>query len=377
MAHVTSTPGYRATGGPLAAAPLLCQTGLVRSDEHHVGLERALERSTAVPRRPTEMVLMARVARRYYLEDRSKTEIADELGISRFRVARLLETARRDGMVRIEIKAPGRVDTDLSEQLLRTFDLDHAIVLDAADDDVPALRRMLGTAVGDVLHEVVTADGVLGVAWARSLEGIAKGLGKIAACPVVQLTGALPDPDGSDIINLVRRVAQVGGGSPHVFYAPLVAPDAASARAVRRQPDVQHALELAARVTVAVVGIGAWGPGLSTVYDNVGVEDRRRAAALGTVGEISGAFIDHLGRPVTTALTKRIIGVTAEQLRDVDTVISAAYGADKAGAVLAALRGGLVNGLITHTGLARALLDEAAEAGGDAGSGRVPDAIAD
>lgn len=328
-------------------------------------------------RRPTEMILMARVARRYYLEDRSKTEIADELGISRFRVARLLDTARRDGMVRIEIRAPERVDTDLSEQLIRTFDLDHAIVLDVADDDVAALRRMLGSAVGDVLRDVVTTEGVLGVAWARSLEGIAAGLGKIAACPVVQLTGALPDPDGSDIINLVRRVAQVGGGSPHVFYAPLVAPDAASARVVRRQPDVSHAMELASRVTVAVVGIGAWGPGLSTVYDNVGLEDRRRAAALGTVGEISGAFIDHLGRPVTSPLTKRIIGVTAEQLRGIDTVISAAYGADKAGAVLAALRGGLVNGLITHTGLARALLDEAGDADVTTAPARVIDALAD
>ena len=38
---------------------------------------------------------MARVARHYYLDDRSKSDIADDLGISRFRVARMLEAARR------------------------------------------------------------------------------------------------------------------------------------------------------------------------------------------------------------------------------------------------------------------------------------------
>ena len=40
--------------------------------------------------------------RRYYLDGASKSEIAAELGISRFKVARLLERARREGIVRID-----------------------------------------------------------------------------------------------------------------------------------------------------------------------------------------------------------------------------------------------------------------------------------
>jgi DNA-binding transcriptional regulator LsrR (DeoR family) len=173
----------------------------------------------------------------------------------------------------------------------------------------------------------------------------------------VQLTGALSGPDGSDIIDLVRRVAQAGGGTPLVYYAPLVAPDAASARVVRRQPDVSRAIELAAKVTVAVVGIGAWSAGLSTIFDTVEPDARERARTLGTIGEISGALIDADGCAVASPLSRRIIGVTAEQLEAIDVVISVAYGEGKAAAVAAALRGGLVNGLITHTGLARALLD--------------------
>ena len=39
-------------------------------------------------------------------------------------------------------------------------------------------------------------------------------------------------------------------------------------------------------------------------------------------------------------------------------VISVAYGEEKAPAVAAAIRGGLVSGLITHTALAHALLDD-------------------
>ena len=63
---------------------------------------------------PAELVLMASVARSHYVEGRAKTEIAQQFGISRFKVARLLELARDTGLVRIEIDRPGALDIALS-----------------------------------------------------------------------------------------------------------------------------------------------------------------------------------------------------------------------------------------------------------------------
>src|SRR6266571_5953184 len=248
----------------------------------------------------------------YYLDDRSKTEIADELSISRFRVARLLDSARRSGLVRIEIEAPGKVNTDLSAQLQAAFGLAHAIVVDISDDDPVVLRRHLGEAAADVLREIVKADDVLGLAWARSLSGIGLALDGFVPCPVVQLTGALSRPDAIDVLELVRRVARVGGGSAHVYYAPLVAADAATARILRRQPDVMSVAALLPAVTVAVVGIGAWAEGLSTVFDAVEPDTRERVRRAGVVGEISGVLIDRNGREVITPLSRRIIGITGQ-----------------------------------------------------------------
>ncbi|WP_375479846.1 sugar-binding transcriptional regulator [uncultured Jatrophihabitans sp.] len=331
-----------------------------------------------MPPTPTEHVLLARVARGYYLEDRSKSDIADELGISRFRVARLLEAARREGVVSIEVVSPPGYDTDLSVRLQQRFGLTKAVVVNAEEDQPDALRDQLGLVAADVLHDVVGRDDVLGLAWARSLRGIGHSANRLPACPVVQLTGALPGPDGSDVLELVRRVTRASGGTPHVFYAPLVAPDAASARTLRRQPEVARAAELASRVTVAAVGIGAWQAKLSTIFDAVEPEARRRARELGAVGEISGVLVDAAGRPLVTPLSRRIIGVTGEQLREIRTVISVAYGRAKAVAVLAAVRGGLVNGLVTHAGLAEALLAaaDAADLVGAAGPAGPADAAA-
>jgi DNA-binding transcriptional regulator LsrR (DeoR family) len=312
-----------------------------------------------MPHRPTEVVLTARIARQYYLEDRSKSEIADDLGISRFRVARLLDVARRSGMVDIRIHSPDTLDTDLSERLQRAFGLAHAVVLDVPADDVRALRRNLGDTTVDVLKDLVTADDVLGVAWARSVVGVTEVIAKFPAVPVVQLTGALSSPEGSDVLEVVRGFARAGGGTPYVFYAPFIASDAATARTLRRQSDVARAMALVSTVTVAAVGIGAWRPGLSSIYDALEETARAKATTAGVVAEVSGVFVDVAGQAVATPLTRRMIGLSSDQLAAIKNVVAVAYGDEKAAAVRSVLIGGWITGLITHSSLARQLISGA------------------
>src|SRR6266536_1030302 len=67
---------------------------------------------------PAELVRLAAVARRFYLEGRSKLEIAEEFGVSRFKIARLLDQALASGIVRIEVGVPAQIDAELSGALL-------------------------------------------------------------------------------------------------------------------------------------------------------------------------------------------------------------------------------------------------------------------
>ncbi len=55
---------------------------------------------------PDELVRISHVARRHYLDGKTKIEIADELGVSRFKIARMLEDALAQGLVKITIEAP-------------------------------------------------------------------------------------------------------------------------------------------------------------------------------------------------------------------------------------------------------------------------------
>ena len=61
---------------------------------------------------------------------------------------------------------------------------------------------------------------------------------------------------------------------------------------------------------------------------------------------------------MSSPLSKRVIGLTTETLSSIRTVLAVAYGEHKAQVVGAALRAGLITGLVTNTALARALLAE-------------------
>ncbi|HVH23358.1 MAG TPA: sugar-binding domain-containing protein, partial [Pseudonocardia sp.] len=140
---------------------------------------------------PGDLALAATVARRHYLDDRTKIEIAAELELSRFKVARLLELARSSGIVRISIGTPGEVDTELSDRLRRYLGLTRAIVADAVDGGDAANRQHLAGLTAALLEELLTADDVLGLGWSRAALETAAQLRRLPACAIVQLTGAL------------------------------------------------------------------------------------------------------------------------------------------------------------------------------------------
>jgi DNA-binding transcriptional regulator LsrR (DeoR family) len=110
-------------------------------------------------------------------------------------------------------------------------------------------------------------------------------------------------------------------------------------------------------VTRAVVGIGRWAPGQSTVYDAATERERRALTRQGVCAEVSGVFLTETGDTPATSLNDRMIGVSAAELKAVREVVAVPYEAVKAPAVRAALRSGLVSSLVTHTSLARALLE--------------------
>ena len=315
----------------------------------------------ATPRRSTsghqqtELALAA--ARLYYEADRSKTEIARDLGISRFQVARVLTDARRDGLVRIEIGAPGRTDEHLSAELADHLGLERAVVVTpdpaAPSSTVDLVGRTLAVELVRAVHEGMT----VGLTWSRATSTLGRSVTGLARCTVVQLAGAVYPPDGlPGSVEVAHAVARIAGGRAHTIYSPLVVADAATAAGLRRQPEVAATLARAAHLDVAVLSVGAWKPHSSAVHDLLDLDERRALDDRGVVGEVSGHVIDADGHLVASTLEQRVVGASLPELAAVPVRLTSSHGAHRRDATLAAVRAGLVHTLVVDTDLARALL---------------------
>src|SRR4051794_23936904 len=121
-----------------------------------------LVQDARTPLAGAERRLAVRAARMYYLNDKSKVTIAAELGLSRFKVARLLERARADGLVTVTVRDPDSPDPELSDRLAAALGIPRVLVAETAEP------REWGDAVGALaaryLEGVVTRDSVLGIA---------------------------------------------------------------------------------------------------------------------------------------------------------------------------------------------------------------------
>ena len=76
----------------------------------------------------------------------------------------------------------------------------------------------------------------------------------------------------------------------------------------------------------------------------------------GAVGEIVGWAYDHDGQPLDNSTNARLTAIPLRAASQGQT-IAVAGGRHKADAIVAALRGGLISGLITDESAARAVLE--------------------
>lgn len=306
---------------------------------------------------PAESVLAATVARRYYLQGESKKDIADDLGINRFKVARLLESALETGLVTITIATVGGVDMDASAQLAQRFGLSRCVVVTCSEAPYTDTRAALGATAADLMSEILTEHDVLGLPWSRSVLAMTTALRHVPAVQVVQLSGAMELPGvNASAVDIVRETARVSHGASVIFHAPFILDDAASASIVRRQSSVSEGLRAVQDVTHAVVGLGLWGPGLSTVHDMATPAEQQELTEAGVIGEIAGVFFDDQGRAIASDFSERLITLSGADLAQIPRVTAIVEGGAKAPAIVAAVRGGLINGLVVDAAAASAML---------------------
>jgi DNA-binding transcriptional regulator LsrR (DeoR family) len=212
-----------------------------------------------------------------------------------------------------------------------------------------------------LLAERLTSSDVLGVSWGRTLHALAGVVGQLPACDVVQMVGTVPAVDlGLNSMDLVRRMGLATGGAVHALHAPMVVDSPDLARALRESDFLRATTTRFVDITCALVGIGSWRQDGSSLRAALPGRLARRAAAAGAVADICSTVVDDRGGVVGSPdVADWCISITTEELRRIPQVIAIAGGAEKAAAIAAATKAGLLHTLVTDRAAAQVLLDRA------------------
>jgi DNA-binding transcriptional regulator LsrR (DeoR family) len=315
--------------------------------------------------------LLYRIAQAYYIDGLTQQQIAERFGVSRPKVSRLLSQARDEKVVNITLVPPSGGMADLEHDLERTYGLQEVVVVSVSDpDNLNNVKRELGPAGGECLMRYISGDEVIGISWGLSILALVDAL-PFRSWPnvtIVQIAGGLgPVDDLEHSTDLARRLAQRFDANLRLLPAPGIVSTVEAARALKADRRIADTLALAAQADIALVGVGVPLSDTIRLRDGtiVSESDLQHLKDAGSVGDVGLRYVDAHGRSLGLEMDERIIGLTLDQITSIPHVIAVAGGTAKYEVIRAALRGEVLDVLVTDHGTAQRLL---AEGNGSAGA---------
>ncbi|OWY02947.1 sugar-binding transcriptional regulator [Thioclava sp. IC9] len=302
----------------------------------------------------TDEALLARVAWLYYNDGLTQSEVGHQLNLSRIKVSRLLDAGRASGLIEVRINSRQQGCLEIETRLQERFRLkDCRVIPDSAGSDVDA---RIGQAAANYLMQKLAPGDSLAVGWGATVSNAIRVLGHVVQerrIELFSLTGGVQ--------TYVQGMREAHWDrTPNIIPAPLVVSTPELAAALLREPAISSLLNQAIAADYKLVGIGGISEQATVVaqgYITAGeIEPLRRSGAR---GDVLCRFYDRTGQDMELPLHERVIGVDLVQLRDSEQVIGAAGGPNKVTPILAALRGQILDILVTDEATALSLLDAA------------------
>ena len=303
--------------------------------------------------------LTVRVAELYYDENKTQDEIGQLLAITRWKVGRLLERARVEGIVRIEIVHPRARKLGLERELREKFDLADAIVVPASHAEA---SKRVARAAADYLTALRPAPTTLGVSWGRTLSDVAEELEAhwSRAITVVQVNGGVTlNRRAGTAATTAAEIARKGNGHAVLLPSPAILERIETKRAIEADRTVASVLELARAASAVLFSAGV--ADASSVHVESGYLNAREITELtrkGAVGDVVGRYIDANGNIVDHSLNDRTVGLTLDDVRAALLSIFVVGGIAKHDIARAVVSNNLCTVLVTDESTAIALLEE-------------------
>ena len=325
-----------------------------------------LSRETAPPRGAAaqddpQRALRIRAAWIYYIEGRTQNEVAQQLGVNRVAVTRLLSEARRRGEVAIQVTSDLAELVEIERELEARFALRRAIVAPWTDPEGDP-TRVIAAAAGRFLSQAVGSDMTVGVGWGRTLHatlGFLEGR-NLRNMRVISLLGGIAEAKRFNPAEFAWQFAELFDAEGFLVPAPALVDSAQTRHALLEHCGLDQVFQMAEGSDIAILSCGGIDS-LTTSYrlGHVSEAERQSRIAAGAVGDILYNFIDREGRLVAHPVNDRCMAISLERLRRIRERVLISGGLAKTAIILATFRTLAPTTLVTDEQTALRLLEAA------------------
>jgi deoxyribonucleoside regulator len=303
---------------------------------------------------------MVQAAKLYFELDCTQSDIAKQLGLTRWQIGRLLHEARELDIVRIDISPRSPRCPDLESALQRRFALRESVVVPVTVNNDGFILDAVAHAGARYLASLYPRPRTLGISWGRTMAAMVRWMPRQwnRGLHVVVLNGGIGRRNSpSQPVDVAVRMAASAGGFATIMPVPAILGLRTTKEALEQDSTISGVLEAASKAPIACFTVGALSQ--QSVHVESGHLTKVEIAHLrrkGAVGDILGRFINREGEIADDAINARTIGLDPKALRDKHCSICVAGGKSKHAVVRAGLIAGYYNVLVTDEQTANFLL---------------------
>ncbi len=289
--------------------------------------------------------LLGKVLTLYYSENKNQSQIAQQLDLSIAKVNRVLQTARRQGLVEIKIHNPFQHVLEMEKEIEALSGVHDAVVVPRLSNLSETNLQDVGQAAASYLLDNLKENDTIALGGGRTLSATIDSLAprKKYNVKVVPAIGGVQGQHFTDVNNLAAEAARRLGGDSLQLHAPAYMDTDMEREILFRARQVSEVLDLAREARIAMVGIGTLVvPGLSSYlhFNNVTAAELNEINQVHHgVGEIFSQAFDIDGQECAPQYSRRVIGLSLHELQNIPLVIGVAASPHKSTPVAAALKG--------------------------------------
>ena len=301
----------------------------------------------------------ARAGWLYFIAGHTQDEIAKMLKISRASAQRLVSLCLAERLITFRLEHPIAACMELAARLKDAFKLAYCEVVPS---DAAAPQSVAGIAerAANMLESMLRGDKpvIMALGTGRAVRAAVERVSPIDRPnhQIVSLVGNISADGSASFFDTVGRLADVTRSRHYPMPLPfLMSSEKERSHMLQLEP-ISKVRALAVKADLRLVGIGQMDQNAQVLVDGfVTRQELLDMLRRGAAGELTGWAFDAEGRIIDGGTNRRLTSIPPRVPASALT-IAAAVGKAKVPAIQAALKGRLINGLITDEATAGAIL---------------------